>query len=166
MRATEKQKEYMHQYYVKNREKALKRMKEYHNTHREYRSKYHKGYYIKNRERILRHDKEYQTKHREDYKKYRQERKLKVLQKISGLTKPICVGCGCDDLRLLEINHINGGGRRERRTISYPLLLAHILNGTRKTKDLNVRCRGCNAIHYMKMKYGDIPMRVVWGGEV
>ena len=156
----------MGQYYVKNREKLLVRGKEYHITHREDRSKYHKEYYIKNRERILKHDKEYNATHREDKRRYHQERKLKVLQKISGLEKPRCVTCACDDLRLLEINHTDGGGRRERRTISYALLLVHILNGTRKTDDLNVLCRGCNAVHYLKIKYGDIPMRVVWGGEV
>lgn len=47
--------------------------------------------------------------------------KLKALQIIqaggldrwTGREVPLCARCGCDDLRLLEANHRDGGGSRE-----------------------------------------------------
>lgn len=34
--------------------------------------------------------------------------------------------------------------------------------GRRKIDDLNILCRVCNALHYLQLKYGNIPMRVLW----
>lgn len=121
-------------------------------------------------ERAERYDREYSSRRRAETlvyaKKQHQENRLKALQKVSGQEKPICVGCGCDDLRLLQINHINGGGSRETKKIgSSSTLYCHIITGKRKTDDLNVLCGGCNWLHYVQMKFGDIPIRVVWKGE-
>lgn len=49
--------------------------------------------------------------HREKYKDYRLDLKLEVLDAYGG---PICVGCGNDDVTILEVDHIDGGGRRHR----------------------------------------------------
>jgi hypothetical protein len=34
--------------------------------------------------------------------------------------------------------------------------------GKRTTEDLELLCRPCNALHWLEMKYGPLPMRVVW----
>ena len=69
-----------------------------------------------------------------------------------------CVRCGCDDIRLLEINHKNGGGRLDNRNI-----IQRIRTKERKTDDLELLCRPCNAIHFIEKKFGEkFPLKVVW----
>lgn len=59
-----------------------------------------------------------------------------------------CVVCGETDLRILQINHLNGGGRKEMnngRNSHY--FYRDIINGTRTTDDLDVRCANCNILY-------------------
>ena len=37
-----------------------------------------------------------------------------------------------------------------------------IASGKRKTDDLELLCKPCNAIHYLELKFGKLPMRVIW----
>lgn len=74
-----------------------------------------------------------------------------------------CERCGCDDIRLLEINHKNGGGSRQDPNRGK--LLRDIIQNRRSVDDLELLCRPCNALHYLEMKYGPLPMlKVVWTG--
>jgi hypothetical protein len=74
-----------------------------------------------------------------------------------------CVRCGCDRPELLEINHKNGGGRKD---LVGKWFYRAIVKLERDTGDLELLCRPCNAIHYLESKYGPLPIRVVWeGGE-
>ncbi len=64
----------------------------------------------------------------------------------------MCINCGCTIPDASEINHKNGGGRKEyhggvRGDRQKDMLFA-IMNGTRSTDDLEMRCRICNALHY------------------
>jgi len=82
---------------------------------------------------------------------------------VSGGPNAKCVRCGCDDWRVLEVNHKNGGGNREHETGRYARALYHdIMQRRRTTEDLEILCRPCNAIHYLEMKFGPLPIRVVW----
>ena len=78
-----------------------------------------------------------------------------------------CVNCGCNREDLLQINHINGGGSKERRdnggngtTICY-----RIASGQRLIDDLELRCYPCNALHAIEIKHGKLPIKIVWGGD-
>jgi transcription elongation factor Elf1 len=104
-------------------------------------------------------------KNRERQRLTRERRKLQVFFKIAGSPVHACIRCGCDDIRLLEINHKNGGGKRnlEAGTMSRKFH-KNILNGNRSTNDLELLCRPCNAVHYLELKYGPLPMKVVWNG--
>jgi len=83
-----------------------------------------------------------------------------------------CAMCGCDDTRFLEVNHIKGGGVKER--IAYKnekhneshnmILLIH--NGKRGLEDLNLLCRACNSIDHLERVYGHSGLRVVWDKQV
>jgi len=84
----EKLKKQSHEYYLKHREQELQRRKKYSQENSESEKKYHKEYHEKNR--------------------------LQVLAKIDPAMK--CANCGCDNPRFLEVNHINGGGRKEQKT--------------------------------------------------
>lgn len=90
-------------------------------------------------------------------------RRKRVFFRICGSIHPTCVRCGCDDPRLLEINHKNGGGNREMQKGKYSSqFLYAVVKGTRKTDDLELLCKPCNAIHALELRYGPLPIRVTW----
>lgn len=72
-----------------------------------------------------------------------------------------CVRCGCDRSELLEINHKEGGGGKELRGTGHKFY-REIAKLRRAVDDLELLCRPCNAIHYLELKYGPLPFRVVW----
>ena len=87
-----------------------------------------------------------------------------IAMKVIGGGKVQCVRCGCNDQRLLEINHKTGGGGKEMKGKSHAFYIS-IARLKRKTDDLELLCRVCNAQHYLEMKYGELPFLVVWGAR-
>ena len=66
-----------------------------------------------------------------------------------------CHECGCDDPRIIEINHVFGGGAMEARRLRYyRQFYSDILSGVRTTEDLNLLCKVCNILHYIQLKFG------------
>lgn len=118
-------------------------------TYKEKRRLWYKKWYPKHRKERL----EYLSQDR--FKKYRNERlkniRIKAL-KIVGKGNMVCGNCGCTDVRVLEINHINGGGRQEvgKNTIKF---YSDIIKGNRKTDDLNILCKVCNFAYFVERKY-------------
>jgi hypothetical protein len=55
----------------------------------------------------------------------------------------------------LEINHINGGGRKERYNLRGYSFHYAIATGRRRTDDLEVRCKICNVLHHIKLRFGE-----------
>lgn len=76
-------------------------------------------------------------------------RKRRALEILGGAR---CVNCGCDVIDFLEINHINGGGSKEHRMNGRVGTADRLLSGKRKSDGLNVMCRVCNAMDYLKAK--------------
>lgn len=126
------------------------------------RTEWSKLYNQKHPERIEKY-KEYHKKHSKERGKINRERVKKVVFNLISNNNPICNNCGCDDVRLLEINHIVGGGNKElqngKRT---NVFMWDIYMGRRETMDLNLLCRACNALHYLELKYGKLPMKILW----
>lgn len=55
-----------------------------------------------------------------------------------------CVNCGFSDIRALQVDHIAGGGRKERLTMkNRAKFLRHVLNNLPKYQTL---CANCNVI--------------------
>ena len=104
---------------------------------------------------------------KETAKRYRVKAKKEAYLKIDYKLK--CNRCGCNDLKLLEINHINGGGRQEyKNSTHHGNVHFHrlIVTGRRKINDLELLCRPCNSIHYLELKFKrPLPMQVVWTGD-
>ena|SRR3990167_2210919 len=97
-------------------------------------------------------------------KKSRDLLRKRVFFRITGTVDNKCARCGCDDVRLLEINHKNGGGGKEtQKGNKVARFYLDIASGKRKTDDLELLCKPCNGIHALEMKYGQLPMKVVWG---
>jgi hypothetical protein len=86
-------------------------------------------------------------------KAFRNRRRLAVFKMLGGA---ICVNCGCSDIRLLEINHKHGGGAREYRSGAGVRLVEDIYYNRRNKNDFDVRCRVCNNLYYLILKYPDV----------
>jgi hypothetical protein len=147
-----KAKQYQKDYYLKHREKKL-----------EYASKY----LAENKERInagrriAAKDKKltprnFEFSSKEEYnKRYHVEvkseknlrQKINALQIVSKTAKPICSCCGIEDIRLLCINHINGGGRKEHLDCAPHEFRRKIISKERGADDLNVLCYNCNILY-------------------
>lgn len=96
-------KEYARQYRQKNREKLREYQRNYFAKIREKRAlQLHMGY-LRNREEKLQKAKERGWL-----------AKFKVLEYYGG-GKCACVRCSYDDIRALTIDHINGGGQKQRK---------------------------------------------------
>lgn len=87
--------------------------------------------------------------------KRERERKL-VLEKIAKDNNlPLRCPCGCDDISLLQVNHVNGKGAKEfREKGGAHNFYRKILRGERSTKDLNILCQVCNWSYYAQLKSG------------
>ena len=120
---------------------------------------------------VLRNDLELMRKYKNEWnkrnnatrRKYRRNIRKQVLEKLGGK----CVYCGCDIEEILEINHIHGGGNREYRE-NYKCQITFyldIVKGRRSIDDLELTCKVCNAMHYVKLK-GIEGHKVIWEPDV
>lgn len=106
----------------------------------------------------------YYDEDRKERLKEKRKRVKSVVLNILSNGNPHCVRCGCDDIRLLEVNHKNGGGHQESKDKTR-LLFTEIFTGRRKTDDLELLCRVCNAWHYLELKYGKLPYNIIYHKE-
>ncbi len=138
-------------YYRHNRAKVLKRTRGYWLTHKEEYAKWRDDWY---------------AKHPDFQKDKNQRAKLRAMQIVSGRPDPICVYCGCDDIRFLEINHKEGGGAKEVLVSGSNFYWA-IIKGRRPVDDLEITCGLDNKLHFYRLKYGDDANRflVSWKTE-
>ena len=106
---------------------------------------------------------EWDQEHRRDRAKKNRELIRRVIFNIISNNNPVCENCGCNDLNLLEINHKNGGGTKEsHKGKSSNQFYLDIYKGRRKTDDLNLLCKVCNALHYLELKNGKLPFVISW----
>ena len=87
------------------------------------------------------------AKHGKNYGKLSRIYHEKAIIKLGGK----CVVCGETDVRILQINHINGGGNQERKKRNPVSFYLDIIAGRRKTDDLDVRC----VKHNILARYGE-----------
>lgn len=104
----------------------------------------YKKYYNENRENRINDAIAYSKspKGKEVSKKYNLKQKMSVYD-ILGMK---CVKCGFDDIRALQIDHVNGGGNREIKVVKinkYRFIFAKLIAGS---KDYQVLCANCNWI--------------------
>jgi hypothetical protein len=114
-------KEYNQKWYERNKERVLKRQKEYREKHPEEIRLKQKEYRIKNQERIRNMEKKSKEKHKERCKEYSRtyakKLKLEVLTHYGG-SPPKCACCGETIFEFLTIDHIDGGGHKERERLN------------------------------------------------
>lgn len=130
-------------YYEKNLDRINTRRREHIQNNNERINTYRRRYWHDNNEYLNMRKKE-----------WRAVRKTDVLLKV-GRGELKCVNCSCNVVRCLQINHINGGGRKEIKLIKdarrfYDM----ILSGERTIDDLNLLCGVCNWMDHMERKLG------------
>jgi hypothetical protein len=86
----------------------------------------------------------------EERRKWREQHRRVRERAMDVLGGKRCVNCGCDEVSLLEINHINGGGRAMAKMRQNRQLYRDIAKGRVELGDYNVLCRVCNALHYIQ----------------
>ena len=99
-----------------------------------------------------------EKQHEYDKKAHRRLRE-KVFEVLGGAQ---CSNCGCDVFEILEVNHINGGGRREQKDKQTRQLYREIIYGRVNADNYNVLCRICNALHYVETVIGIEGFRIKW----
>lgn len=57
-----------------------------------------------------------------------------------------CINCGNSDVRVLQINHKNGGGNKDFKENSVGVY-RRIINHPETRKDYDVRCANCNILY-------------------
>lgn len=98
-----------------------------------------------------------------NYSEYLKSLRLRAMNKIGGT---ICANCGCNTFIALEINHINGGGNLELKSINYKQYLRNIINEKVDISQYNVLCRVCNAQHYLESILGIKGHKIKWNESV
>src|ERR1700678_122970 len=91
---------YNHEYYLAHKEQITEKNNRWRKAHPESHQKSQKKWLKTHYEQALLYSREHQK-----------EIRLKVIDLLGGAK---CVYCGCNDIRVLEINHKNGGGWKER----------------------------------------------------
>jgi hypothetical protein len=126
------------------------------------RREYMREYMTAYRERLKQSEDYDPEEERRNWREQHQRVRAKAIDQLGGRS---CAGCGCDGLVLLEINHINGGGRAAARVRQNRQLYRDIVKGRVELSDYNVLCRVCNALHYVRDILGIDGHRVVWISE-
>lgn len=94
-----------------------------------------KEYHEQNRHKYL-------DKKNEDGRKNRVALRLRVLKNYSGAEKPFCQCCGESYLEFLSLDHIHGGGRKQKKEIGN-----HLYKWVEKNnypEGFRVLCHNCN----------------------
>lgn len=126
---------------------------------KEYKRKYQRSYMQRYRADCKENGKKY-NEHRRDY--WNRIRNAAV-EKIGGFR---CANCGCEIKKILEVNHIDGGGRQELRTKNRAQLYRDIVNGKVDISKYNMLCKVCNGLHYVEMILGIKGHKVIWDASL
>ncbi len=120
---------------------------------KEWTKNYHKEYYKKNKQKLIEQQRvRFQTDPNAKARKNYMDRKRdadakKIIYDVLGGAK--CVHCGYDkDIRALQLDHINGGGSKDRKSnrSTSKILRIHRDNLDSLKDKYQVLCANCNFI--------------------
>ena len=130
---------------LKDKEAKKAYMQEWRRTH----NAYIKKYYAEHKEKIQAANKKCYTENRsarlQNRHRKRWSLKLRVLSYYSQGTLR-CNSCGEEDIKVLQIDHVNGDGNEHRRTIGLRsgTMFYHWLEKQDYPKEFQVLCANCN----------------------
>jgi len=137
-----------------HREKAREYNKKWRKEHAEDQRKYNREYTRKWRAlhpeaKIRRNEsgRKYNQEHREEKRLYAQKYRKKLRLDIINLLGSKCMKCGFNDIRALQIDHINGGGTRDRKAKARGRYFIDIKESImKKENEYQLLCANCNWI--------------------
>ena len=92
---------------------------------------------------------------KENVKRYHWQTRKRAILKLGGK----CMNCGETNLRVLQLNHINGGGTPERKRRNSYQISMDVLK--EKRTDIDVRCANCNIIYeYERGRYKEWSLEI------
>lgn len=105
--------------------------------------------HYENKEENNKRSREYSAAHKEENniraRRYRENRRNQIFSILGDK----CIRCGFKDKRALQIDHVNGGGTKERRSYGnrldkhYKDVFEAVKNGS---KEYQILCANCNSI--------------------
>jgi hypothetical protein len=117
--------------------------KNYNKTHKATRSAQAKRYYTANKLKLSQKSDEYYEFNRiqinKKRKDYRDSKRLEVITHLGGK----CNKCGFNDIKALQIDHINGGGRKDRNGLILGFFKKVLADDS---DNYQLLCANCNTI--------------------
>jgi hypothetical protein len=137
------------EFYKNNCEQEKNRRKKYYAENSQAQKKYGRDYYAENREEILMKQKKSSTR-KEYHRQYYRQLKQRVIDAYGGK----CLCCGETHFEFLTIDHINGGGRKDRMKHKGAGFYAHLEKRGFPKQGYRLLCMNCN---FALGKYGHCP---------
>jgi len=82
---------------------------------------------------------------------YSKKRRVALRASILNLLGCKCSRCGFDDVRALDIDHVNNDGFQDRSAMDWTTIMAgYASNPKRAKKCLQILCRNCNWIKHLE----------------
>lgn len=140
--------EYREKWYSENRESAIQKSLDRYYSNREEILKAGVEKYASldqdKRDRKIAINKKWAESNREKVNAYKRKYELKKKNEVFDLLGRKCSVCGFSDERALQIDHVNGGGNKERKSMRGKKLYGHILSlgGV----GYQILCANCNWI--------------------
>jgi len=100
-----------------------------------------------NREEYNKYMRKWQREHPEAFNLILRRHYQKLRNEILSLLGSKCIRCGFSDIRALQIDHVHGGGTKERKNYGSMPLYRKILKEIKAgSKDYQLLCANCNWI--------------------
>jgi hypothetical protein len=111
--------------------------------------------YSKNKRKISKFSKKYYIKYKERYLTRYKEKYKDTMRTIFSLLGNKCNRCGQSDKRVLQIDHVNGGGSRERKLKgSTYIYYDDIITSIKENEgSFQLLCSNCNLIEAINKGY-------------
>jgi 5-methylcytosine-specific restriction endonuclease McrA len=116
---------------------------------KELKAKYRRAHYLKNKEKAKKDAKSWQQRNRDRWMKSRRDHRRKLRQQVLIKLGNKCVRCGESDPIVLQVDHVNGDGRRDHDEYSHraqPAYLKEIIAD--ETGKYQLLCANCNTKKY------------------
>lgn len=101
--------------YQRYRRLHPERVKEQERQRNQRRVPYHRQWQAEHPEQVRASKQGYRERTRGKEREYKQSRRVRERLEVLSALGGKCVRCGVDDWRVLQIDHVNGGGTQERR---------------------------------------------------
>lgn len=101
-----------------------------------------KEWYEEHKAHSREYEQNYRESHREQIRSQVRTRRQRLRNAVFALLGESCSRCGFEDRRALQIDHINGDGRKERSENNTLKLLTKILAMKNPEEEYQTLCRG------------------------